>query len=83
MIDKCDLIFITFDKRNSTMQKFNDCDKNVLNYSIAKVQLHSIKKKNIACKTRSNLCSIIILMTISWYSYIQTCYLMRLTRKNQ
>ena len=45
MIDICDLIFITFDKRNSTMQKFNCCDKNALNYSIAKLWLHSIEKK--------------------------------------
>ena len=41
----CDLIFITFDKRNSTMQKSSCCDKNALNYLIVKIRLHSIEKK--------------------------------------
>ena len=45
MIDICDLIFITFDKRNSTMQKSSRCDKNALSYSIAKIRLHLIEKK--------------------------------------
>ena len=45
MIDICDLISITLDKRNSTMQKFSCCDKSALNYSTAKIRLHSIEKK--------------------------------------
>ena len=45
MIDICDLIFITFDEKNSTMQQFSCCDKNALNYTIAKIRLHTNAKK--------------------------------------
>ena len=45
MIDICDLISIALDKRNSTMQKSSRCDKDALNYSIAKIRLHSIEEK--------------------------------------